>query len=136
MAFMEWSDRYLLGHQEVDAQHKHLFKMLNQLHQAIVDGDDQSAVGKIIAELGDFTLAHFATEEQLFFEQQYPQYEEHKQEHDRLAREALKIQEHFQSKQITASFELLDFFSDCVKRHTTDYDLQYVNFVRDRELLR
>lgn len=131
---MEWSEQYLLGLKEVDGQHEHLFDLVNQLHQAVVNGDDQSAAGKILDDLIDYTVEHFNTEEKMFLASQYPQYEEHKREHDVLTRQALEIQEKFRAKEITVTFELLDFLSDWLKNHTTDSDLQFARFASAKEL--
>lgn len=128
MAFMEWCDKYMLGLKEVDEQHEQLFVIVNQLHQAVVEGADQSVVGAILDDLIDYTVEHFETEEQLFLAQEYPKYEEHKKEHDLLTKQALEIQGKFRAKEITVTFELLDFLSDWLKNHTTDSDLKYAQF--------
>ncbi len=128
MAFMEWCDKYMLGLKEVDEQHEQLFNIVNQLHQAVVEGADQSVVGAILDDLIEYTVEHFETEERLFLAQEYPRYEEHKKEHDLLTQQALEIQEKFRAKEITVTFELLDFLSDWLKNHTTDSDLKYAQF--------
>ncbi len=135
MAFMEWSERYQLGLPEVDAQHQQLFELVNRLHEIVVNGEDQSVAGKILDELIDYTVEHFATEERMFLAQQYPHYEEHKHEHDVLTQQAVDIQNDFREKQITVTFELLDFLSDWLKKHTTESDLQYAEFVQGKEEL-
>ena len=128
MAFMEWSERYTLGLEEVDEQHQHLFELVNHLHALVAAGDDQSTAGKVLDELVDYTVEHFATEERLFLAHQYPRYEEHKKEHDELTRQALEIQEKFREKEITVTFALLDFLSDWLKNHTTDSDMKFARF--------
>lgn len=133
MAFMEWGDEYLTGIPEVDAQHKRLFQLVNQLHQSVVNGDFSEVAGKIINELVDYAIEHFATEERLFLARGYPQYEEHKREHDLLIRQTLEIQEQFRQRKITITYEMLDFLSDWLKKHTTDADLQFARFISAKE---
>jgi len=128
MAFMEWGEKYLTGIQEVDDQHHGLFDLVNQLYQAVANGDEQQTVGKILDELIDYTVLHFQTEERLFVEYKYPKLEEHKQQHDDLTRQVLDLQEQFQEKSITISFDVLDFLHDWLKDHTTGSDLEFGRF--------
>jgi len=133
MAYMQWGDQYMIGIKEIDAQHEQLFELVNRMHAAVVNGDYPSVGEKILEDLIDYVLEHFTTEERLFEAEGYPQYEEHKQQHDLLARQVLEIQEDFKAKKIMLTFELLDFLSDWLKNHTTDSDLQYGRFAHARE---
>lgn len=133
MAFMEWSDKYVLGLIEVDEQHQHLFTLVNELHDLVVNGDDQSAVGKVLDDLIDYTVEHFAREERLFQENQYPNYDNHKHEHDDLTRQVLVLQENFRDKKITLSFEVLDFLHDWLYEHTTSSDLDYATYAKSKK---
>lgn len=132
MAYMEWSDQYLLGLAEIDEQHQQLFALVNRLHENVVNGEPQSAAGIILDKLIEYTVEHFATEEKRFLAEGYPQYGEHKNEHDLLTRQALELQEKFRANQIMLTFDLLDFLSDWLKKHTTDSDLQYAQFTRQK----
>ncbi len=132
MAFLEWNNQYLLGLSEVDKQHQQLFALVNRLHEHVVNGEPQSSAGAILDELIEYTVEHFATEEKRFLEDDYPQYDEHKNEHDLLTRQALEFQEKFRANQIMVTFDLLDFLSDWLKKHTTDSDLKYVQFARQK----
>jgi len=133
MAFMEWSDQYLLGIPDVDEQHQRLFALVSRLHENVVSGEAQSAAGGILDELIEYTVEHFATEEKRFLAESYPLFDEHKKEHDRLTRQALELQEKFRANQITVTFDLLDFLSDWLKTHTTDSDLKYAQFARGKK---
>ncbi len=50
-------------------QHRRLVELINQLFQHLKDGGDCRLLGRIIAELVDYTVSHFRTEEYLL--QQY-----------------------------------------------------------------
>ena len=132
MAFMEWSDKYVLGLSEVDEQHKNLFMLVNKMHDLVVNGDDQSTVGKVLDELIDYTVEHFATEEKLFKQNEYPDYANHKREHDDLTQQVLDLQENFREKKVTLSFDLLDFLHNWLNEHTTNSDLEYATYAKSR----
>ena len=130
MAFMQWSEKYVLGLSEVDEQHQKLFLLVNRMHDLVVSGEDQSAVGKVLDELIDYTVEHFATEEKLFKENGYPNYDEHKKEHDELTQQVINLQESFREKKITVTFEILEFLNEWLKNHTTNSDLEYAKYAK------
>lgn len=133
MAYIQWSEQYMIGIEEIDVQHEKLFELVNSMHEAVINGDYPSVGEKILEDLMDYILEHFATEEKLFLAENYPHYEKHKQEHDLLARQAFDIQEDFKDQKILLTFELLDFLSDWLKKHTTSSDLKYAQFLQHRK---
>ncbi len=129
MAFLEWSEKYSMGMDEIDEQHHRLFVLVNRLHQAVVDGAEQSTIGEILDELIDYTVNHFDTEEKIFKENNYPEYEVHKQQHDDLTAQVVELQSKFREGSATISFEVLDFLSEWLTNHTLDSDRKYVLFM-------
>ncbi|MGD1098576.1 MAG: hemerythrin domain-containing protein, partial [Bryobacteraceae bacterium] len=63
--FVTWNDSWLVGVREIDAQHKNLVSILNQLHEAAMQGHGNDVLGKILDSLVRYTTAHFAAEERL-----------------------------------------------------------------------
>lgn len=130
MSFMEWSDQYILHEKVIDDQHCKLFEIVNSMYDAVMAGAEQSNVGRLLDELIDYTVYHFETEEELFLKSGYPKYNDHKSEHDDLTRQALELQGKFRDRNITISFEVMEFLSDWLKKHTTESDQEYVAFVK------
>jgi hemerythrin len=81
---INWSDRYSVGISRIDEQHQRLVELINELHAAILVGDRRSALPKILDGLAGYAVSHFTTEETLMKKFGYPNYEQHKAEHDRL----------------------------------------------------
>lgn len=100
------------------------------LYDSVVRGDEQHALGHILDELIDYTAYHFDTEEKLFETHGYPKLEEHKREHTELTKQVLDLQEKFYNKEVTITYEVLDFLNEWLKRHTTESDLEFANFQR------
>ncbi|MCB1766851.1 MAG: hemerythrin family protein, partial [Candidatus Competibacteraceae bacterium] len=82
--FIEWSNALSIGIEEIDAQHKVLVDLLNQVHEAIQQRHGVEVTNEIVEQLGEYTRIHFAVEESLMRILHYPEYERHKDEHDRL----------------------------------------------------
>ena len=91
-----WSNTYSVQIGIVDAQHKNLLKIVNELHQAMVGGHGKQQLGEILSNLVKYTQVHFNTEEMLMKSHDYPDYLNHKCEHDRLTKTVLDFQSKFQ----------------------------------------
>lgn len=131
MAFIEWTEKNEVGIRQVDEQHRELFALLNRLHAATVEGQEQSMLVGILNELVDYTVYHFDVEEGLMTKHEYPDYDAHKAEHDKLTTQAVDLQRQFQDGSATISFELLDFLHDWLMDHTMDTDRKMGAFMQD-----
>ena len=61
---IEWSEHFETGVASVDAQHRRLIELANELGEAIVE-KDESRCDHFCAELGRYALEHFADEEDI-----------------------------------------------------------------------
>ena len=52
-AFIEWSNELSVGIEEIDAQHKVLVDLLNQIHEAIQQRHGAEITGRILQKLGE-----------------------------------------------------------------------------------
>jgi len=65
MAFLNWSESYSTGIATIDLQHKKIVSFLNELYEAMQNGQGKDVVGKVLADLVIYTKTHFAAEERL-----------------------------------------------------------------------
>ncbi|MFO1425295.1 MAG: hemerythrin domain-containing protein, partial [Candidatus Competibacteraceae bacterium] len=61
--FVEWSNELSVGIEEIDAQHKVLVDLLNQIHEAIQQRHGAEVTRDIVLRLDEYTRVHFAVEE-------------------------------------------------------------------------
>jgi hemerythrin len=96
-----------VGVAEIDAQHAALIGLVNRLHQAMIQRENRETLDAIIAELVEHTQRHFAYEEQLMSQHQYPEYTKHKADHDELMQHILTLAEQFRSGDLLLSFAVM-----------------------------
>jgi len=81
-----WKKEFELGIKSIDDQHKKLLEIGNRINDLLVnheEGDDNyDQIYDVVQELKDYTVYHFNTEEALFLKYKYPEYNQHKKEHD------------------------------------------------------
>jgi hemerythrin len=93
--FVEWEDKYSVGVEKIDNQHKRLIDIINRLYYS--RGNKTHAVlGETIQELIDYTKTHFTDEEQLMRENGYPDYEAHKKKHESFIEKVKEFKNEYQ----------------------------------------
>jgi hemerythrin-like metal-binding protein len=126
MAYMEWSDKLSVGVASIDAQHKKLVGMVNDLFDAMKGGRGREALAKILDGLAAYTVSHFAYEEQLFLKTGYPESAAHKKEHDDLTKKVLDIQAKMKSGvSFSLSMEVMEFLKAWLLNHIMGSDKKY-----------
>lgn len=78
---IEWTEELSTGIDEIDNQHKELFKRINSLLDACRQGRGKDEVGRVMRFMEDYVKMHFSTEEKLMAELNYPAYAGHKGQH-------------------------------------------------------
>ncbi len=121
----DWSDDFCIGIGSVDAQHRSLFGIARELHAAMAAGQAKPAMAKILDRLVQYTAMHFAHEERLMRQHQYPDFEAHRAAHEALTRQVLKFQEEYQSGRVLITVQLLNFLKGWLENHIKGADLKY-----------
>ena len=78
----KWDSSLESGYDKVDNQHKQLVTALNNLIEASAEGKGDKAVMATLDFLTGYAIKHFADEEQLQVDYDYPDYLNHKRIHD------------------------------------------------------
>ena len=78
----QWDSTLETGYEKVDKQHKQLIIALNNLMEANTGGKGDVAVMETLDFLTGYAIKHFADEEQLQVDYQYPDYLNHKRIHE------------------------------------------------------
>ena len=76
----------------MDRNHEPALKMLDRLHEAMIQGYGERVVVSILDELNEFYPGYFAREEALLASSGYPDLEEHRRKHESLLHELADLQ--------------------------------------------
>ncbi len=132
MALMEWKEEFSVGIKKIDEQHKKLVDMLNHLHNAMKSGEGNEALNRILNEMATYAVEHFRTEEELFTEFAYPQYVEHKKEHDDFVAKVLEFKKQFEDRKMLLSLAVSEFLRDWLMNHILQSDKKYTAFLNQK----
>ena len=126
---VSWSDKLSVGVDSIDAQHKVLVGMINELNRAMRDKQSQSAMLKIVQGLGEYVVSHFGYEEKLFAKHGYPEAEGHVEIHRQFIAKVQEFQNALASGKATVSIDVLQFLKDWLVEHIMGTDKQYSQFL-------
>ena len=129
---IQWSDDLRVGISSIDAEHKKLISMVNELNHLVLVADRTAASGKILAGLVDYTVNHFSNEEKLMTAHGYPGYARHKSEHEKLTKTVLDFKARLNEGKAGFSIELIKFLQDWLVDHIKGTDMAYKKFFADK----
>ena len=79
---IEWDKNYSVGWSMIDAEHKQIIGLINKAISAKGSSDNQEELRAVLREITNYSLAHFKTEEAYMEKFNYPDFQDHKREHD------------------------------------------------------
>jgi hemerythrin len=132
MALITWKDQYSVNIKAIDAQHKKLVELINQIHDATKAARGKDVLEKILFELVTYTKVHFSAEEQLMKKYAYPGYNTQKAEHEALVKRVQDFQAEFKAGRSTMSVEVMQFLMDWLTGHIQGLDKKYSSFLNEK----
>ncbi len=78
---IEWEDKFSVGISKIDEEHKKLIGILNKAVVANEHNGNTEELWEVLKEMTNYALTHFETEETYMKEFNYPEYQDHKEEH-------------------------------------------------------
>jgi len=129
MPVIEWSDTYLLGIDQIDEHHRHLVTLLNNTYDVFVCHGQNVEIEKVIGELVNYAIYHFAAEEELMSRFSFGKAGEHLKEHDDFIQRIKAHQQDFYDGRSTLSLELIVFLKDWLLEHILESDKVLADFV-------
>lgn len=129
---IRWGPELSVGIEEIDNQHRVLVNLLNDLNAATLAHHGAQEAPQILEKLIDYTRIHFAVEESLMRLFDYPDYESHKDSHDKLVEEVLRLRHRVVVERKPITFELLHFLKKWLTIHIMESDAHYTPYFLSR----
>lgn len=126
MPIIVWNSTLATNIPSIDAEHQQLVKFVNDLYDAMTQNNSKDVTGKILTDLVNYTVKHFAHEEQCFAKTVYPDSAAHIKEHQDLKRQVGEFGEKFAAGKATVNAELLNFLRSWLMTHIMQSDKKYV----------
>jgi len=132
MPFLEWSEKYATDISVIDRDHKNLFLIVNVLHDSVQSGSARTRLVSLLAALHEYVKKHFATEELLMRQADYPGLEDHMEKHRALMQKVHGYVEQYEDDPESIDLaELLVFVKEWLTQHVLKTDMDYVPCVKE-----
>jgi len=132
MSKLVWSEDFSVHIHRFDDQHKQLIEYINDLYDAMSDKRERDVVARILDELVDYTMTHFIDEEVALLRNDYPEYDRHKEEHDRFVAQVRDMHVRFHAAKSFSRVlctEIVAVLTDWLKNHIMVVDKRYSDFL-------
>ena len=115
--FIEWNENLSVGVPAMDAHHKKLVDLINQLHNAMRSGKGKSVVGPALEELAKYTEYHFSAEEKLMKQHHCTGLPEQQEAHANLVTTVNELRQKLAGGQHGLGTEVLSMLKDWLVNH-------------------
>ncbi len=132
MSFVDWSAAYTVNHARLDEQHQKLFRIINELHDAMFAKKGREFVSTTLRELVEYAGTHFAEEERLMEAHGFQGLAEHKAAHQALIKIVSDIEHRYHQSHESLGGEMIGFLvSDWLIKHILTMDKQYAPYMKE-----
>jgi hemerythrin len=129
MEWIPWTSVLATGHTVLDTDHEHLVALFHQLAVSVKERQSKIACIKLLDKIIQHAHVHFAFEEQLMSEQNFPKTDQHTAEHARLIQQAIRYRTKFEADSPGSHISLIHFPEDWLTLHILTADKQFANFL-------
>ena len=124
---IEWDDKYSVGISIIDNEHKKLIGIMNKAIAARQHSNNSEEIIEIINEMNKYALTHFADEEAYMVQFNYPDYEQHRKEHQGFSIETMAFLDSATKGDCQLACEILEHLKNWIVHHVQGTDRKYID---------
>jgi len=125
MKEMIWDNTMSVNVESIDAQHKALFALTNELGEAMNSGKTDLAIGSILSKLIVYAQNHFEYEENCMAVACFAKHEEHKCEHAGLMKKVRALEKEYLTGKSNVAEDVMKLLQQWLRHHIMKTDQQY-----------
>ncbi len=131
---VKWNKKYALGIAAIDAQHKQLFRLSDDLDMALQNGIRSENLNALLIRLKQYATRHFTLEEKQMADLNYPGLAEQQETHKEFVHRFSRLHQQFAASGLSAKLTnlLQQELSTWIRDHVTGMDQQFGKFYKSR----
>ncbi|MHC4637049.1 MAG: bacteriohemerythrin [Planctomycetota bacterium] len=135
MVQIEWDNSLSVGIDLIDEQHKMLIQRLNDLSKAVEMMQGEAEITKTLEFMIDYTNFHFSSEEEYMAKEKYSGLDDQQKQHEEFKNILKDLVEDFEEEGPTRALttSINTFLVNWLKQHIKGLDLQFGNFLKDKD---
>ncbi len=132
MPLIEWNNEYCIGHPEIDEQHQEWVKIINELHDKLLDEQEKQLgllTNKSLVAMLSYCEMHFKFEENYMEEIGYPAFAEHKVMHEKFMESVVDLfEKHMSNEVLLLNSQLMKILKNWLVQHILEEDAKIQAF--------
>ncbi len=128
MGLVKWDAALSVKMDDIDNQHKKLFDLINQVHEAMSAGKGKEIMGPVMGDLLQYTKDHFSYEEKMLKRIGYPKLAEHHKVHEYLTDQVKQLHDKVVNGKPLSPVSVSNFLKDWLKSHILKVDMHYSKY--------
>ncbi len=131
---MKWNKKYALGIAAIDAQHKQLFRLSDDLDTALQNGIRTEDLDALLIRLKQYAARHFTLEERQMADLDYAGLVEQQKTHEEFVHRFSKLHQQLATDGLSAELTnlLQQELSGWIRDHVTGMDQEFGSFYKSR----
>ncbi|WP_160690387.1 hemerythrin family protein [Clostridium sp. C2-6-12] len=132
---LKWDDSLLTGIEDIDSQHKELFKYLDKFLSAMRDGKGKEEIGNALNFLEEYVIKHFNYEEEIQKKYGYPRSKDQISQHEYFKNELKQLRLAFDrtGESIILALNVQNKITDWVKNHISKLDKDLAEYIKNKK---
>ena len=128
---VNWNEKYLTGIGLIDDQHKELVKLINQLFKACLGGNESldTVFKETMSRMVEYVRFHCTLEIEMLARIKYPEYADHKKQHDSLVQMILDAAQEYNGGKNFVPHQFVRSLRDWLCGHIAISDKKYVAYI-------
>ncbi|MEN8252433.1 MAG: hemerythrin family protein [Patescibacteria group bacterium] len=131
--YFEWKDEFSVNEETIDTHHKKLIHKLNELMDVILQDGAMCKVEETIDFFESYIHEHFKYEESYMKKMNFPNHEEHVEEHKTFIQKYKEFRENLFSENVDCNqlaFKIESFLGLWLTEHVYVEDQKYAKYAR------
>ncbi|WP_419785203.1 bacteriohemerythrin [Pseudodesulfovibrio sp.] len=129
-----FTKEYIIDIPELDEQHETFFSMLDRIAEIAPDlyrpleEEEVDELVDVVAELREYALHHFGTEEAYMKEARYPDFAEQKKAHNKFITDVIRMEGDLLNGLVIPPIKVRNFMHDWYRDHILSMDKKFGEF--------
>jgi hemerythrin-like metal-binding protein len=124
---IEWDDKYSVGISIIDEEHKKLIGIMNKVVALEQNSGNPKEITEVLNEMNKYAYTHFAIEEAYMVKFNYPDYENHRKEHQAFSIETMAFFDKITDSNRQLICEILEHLKNWLVHHVQGTDRKYID---------
>jgi hemerythrin len=122
---IKWENRFSVNVSMIDEQHKFFILIMNKVVVAKNEENKHEKISDALNEMTAYALSHFKSEEAYMLDLDYPEYQQHKEEHKEFLKTTVGFCRRVMNKENNIIDDLCEFLEQWLVEHIQGTDKRF-----------